>query len=232
MLSYEQHPYLFYVKRPNSEGAYPSNSLGYAGKREFPRERVPGSVRIYCAGGSTVEAHAREEGPDSSWPAKLQDTLAKRFPEVVIECINAGGAGYTSAESLSEFLFRGIELKPDIMLVYHNVNDAWTCQMADGFQPDYSHARRVKPWDIGWINRIPQIPWLGSYQLLWDRVTRRWGKASGLIFWISDLPWATVRRFRPDAVGAFHRNISHLVLAAQAASCLPVLIKSDIYPLW
>jgi len=225
VLSYERHPYLFYVKRPNVEGLHPSNSLGYAGKREVFQGRLPRSVRIYCAGGSPVEFNDPAEGPDSSWPGKLQDILSARFPEVIIECINAGVAGYTSAESLSDFLFRGIELKPDILLVYHNGNDAWMCQMVDGFKADYSHARLPKPWNVGWINRIPQIPWLASYQLVWDWVTQKWGKASGLLFWISDPPWKTVGYFRSDAVQTFRRNITHLVRAAQACSCHPVLIK-------
>jgi hypothetical protein len=116
-------------------------------------------------------------------------------------------------------------LQPDILLVYHNVNDAWTCQMVDGFRSDYSHSRRVKPWTAGWVNRIPQVLWLGSYQLLRDRVARKWGKASGLLFWISDLPWQTSGEFRGEAVEVFRRNVSNLVRAAQAASCLLVLIK-------
>ncbi len=56
-LSFEEHPYALYVKKPNSEGLYPSNSLGYSGKREFSKKMQPNSVRIYCVGGSTVEQH-------------------------------------------------------------------------------------------------------------------------------------------------------------------------------
>jgi len=219
------HPYALYVKKPNRDGLYPSNSLGYAGKREVTKARQPNSVRIYCVGGSTVEDHDPAQGPDSSWPAKLQDLLAGRFPGTAIECINAGTAGYTSAESLAEFLFRGIDLAPDILLVYHNVNDAWTCQMLEGFKGDYSHARRHKPWKIGWVNRIPQVPVLWTYQLVWEWVTRRFGKANALLFWVSDPPWRAAETFNPEAVRVFRRNIINLLAVADTWGCIPVLIK-------
>ena len=92
-LAFMSHPYALYVKRPNCDGWFPSNSLGYAGKREVSRERSRASVRIYCVGGSTTEAHDPKGGPDASWPGTLQDVLSERFPEVRIECINAGAAG-------------------------------------------------------------------------------------------------------------------------------------------
>lgn len=224
-LSFEPHPYVLYVKRPNCDGLYPSNSLGYAGKREVNRARLPNSVRIYCVGGSTVEAHEPDRGPNSSWPGKLQDELASRFLGTLIECINAGTAGYTSAESLCEFLFRGVDLRPDILLVYHNVNDAWTCQMVDGFKTDYSHARFHKPWRLGWANAIPQVSAVASYQLVRSWIVRRFGRPNSLIYWIADPPWRPVRSVSQEAINAFRRNILNLASVARAWSCVPVLVK-------
>ncbi|MBI4596945.1 MAG: SGNH/GDSL hydrolase family protein [Candidatus Omnitrophica bacterium] len=225
LLSFLSHPYALYVRRPNCDGLYPSNSLGYAGKREYPPACLPGTIRIYCVGGSTTEAHDPAQGPDASWPGKLQDLLAQRFPGTAFECINAGTAGYTSAESLAEFAFRGVDLKPDLLVVYHNVNDAWTCQMVEGFRSDYSHARRHKPWDVGWINRLPPIPWWAGYELLRGWIMRRWGKANALIYWIADPPWRSARSFQPQAVAAFERNIRNLIALATTWDCVPVLIK-------
>lgn len=224
-LYFECHPYALYVKKPNCDGLYPTNSLGYAGKREISKERSPNSVRIYCVGGSTVETYDPDQGPDSTWPGKLQDLLISRFPGIAIECINGGVAGYTSAESLSDFLFRGVDLRPDILLVYHNVNDVWTCQMVEGFRSDYSHARTSNHWNVGWLNRIPQIPYLAIYQLLRYRIIRRFGKPNALIYWISDPPWKPVHAVDPNAVEAFRRNIINLVSVAQTWDCTSVLIK-------
>lgn len=224
-LSFMPHPYALYVKKPNADGLYPSNNLGYAGKRALTTHRKRNSVRIYCVGGSTVEDHDPDQGPDSSWPGKLEDILASRFPNTTIECVNAGVAGYTSAESLAEFLFRGIDLKPDILLVYHNVNDAWTCQIIEGFKSDYSHARRHKTWRLPWVNRLPQIRYLASYEMVRYRLATKYGKANALLFWVADPPWQACAEVNADAIAAFRRNIASLVTVAEAWSCIPVVIK-------
>jgi lysophospholipase L1-like esterase len=224
-LAYESHPYALYTKRPNAGGLYPSNNLGYGGTRPLSRQKARGAVRIYCAGGSTTEQHDPDRGPNSSWPAQLQDCLGSRFAPTPIECVNAGMSGYTSAESLSEFLFRGVDLSPDVLLVYHNLNDAWTCQMVRGFRADYSHARRHKSWSLGWINRLPQLPHVRLWEVLRGRLSERFGKAQSLLYWISDPPWDGAVSVDEDAVWAFRRNVTSLVAAAQAWGCVPVLIK-------
>jgi len=223
--SFIPHPYAFYVKRPGRGGSYPTNSMGHVGKREYAKSRSPQSFRIYCVGASEIENIVPEQGPDSSWPGKLQDVLTQRFPGVKIECLNAGASGYTSAESLAEFLFRGVDFRPDLLLVYHNGNDAATCQMVNGFASDYSHARRPKPWTEGWLNRLPQVTWLWSYQLLREWATKRYGKIHTLLHWISDPPWQAAHGFKSEAVKAFERNIINLVAVAQAWNCRSVLIK-------
>lgn len=224
-LSFQSHPYILYVKGTNNEGLYPSNSMGYGGKREFSKIKPIDGVRIYCVGGSTVEGHDVTGGPDTSWPGKLQDILLKKFSNKMIECINAAAGGYTTAESLIEFLLRGIDLKPDILLVYHNVNDAWTAQMVEGFKTDYSHARLHKKWKVPWLYFIPQIPYFASYQTLRGWVVNRFAKANALLYWISNPPWQATMNFKKEAVETFRRNIIHLILTSKGWGCIPVLIK-------
>jgi lysophospholipase L1-like esterase len=225
VLAYESHPYALYVKRPGVAGLYPSNNLGYGGTRAVVRQKAPGVVRIYCAGGSTTEQHDPARGPNSSWPGQLQDILAKGLPGATIEGINAGMSGYTSAESLAEFVFRGVDLQPDVLLIYHNVNDAWTCQMVDGFRSDYTHVRRHKPWSVGWVNRLPQMPYVRFWELLRGRVIERLGRAQSLLYWISDPPWDTASVASAEAVRVFRRNVTNLVASATQWGCVPVLIK-------
>lgn len=223
--SFQGHPYILYTKVPDSRGLYPANNLGYSGTRFIKPEKEQGSIRIYCIGGSTVEQHSPEDGPNSSWPGLLEDLLSKRFPGTKIECINAGVAGYTSAESLSEFQFRGLDLKPDILLVYHGVNDAWTCQMVDNFQSDYSHVRVQKPWHPGAVHRIPPLPYFVTYQYLTDWLKLKIGKRNALIFNISNPPWVLSREFSEQAARAFLRNTYNLVKIAQAWSCQPIVLR-------
>lgn len=220
------HPYALYVKKPHARAPYPSNRWGHAGTREVTKARLPHSVRIYCVGGSPVEDYDPARGPDASWPGQLQDLLGQRYPGTTFECLNAAAAGYTSAESLAEFLFRGIDFAPDILLVYHNVNDAWSCQMVEGFQSDYAHARRHKAWQLGWANGLPQLPFWWTYQWLRRQAVARFGRGGeGLFFWVADPPWQVTRTFQPAAVQAFQRNIRNLVQAARSWGCRPVLIK-------
>src|SRR2546427_11359428 len=64
-IAFESHPYALYVKRPHAGGSYPSNNLGYGGTRALAREKLAGTVRIYCVGASTTEEHDPHRGSDS-----------------------------------------------------------------------------------------------------------------------------------------------------------------------
>ncbi len=224
-LLFRAHPYCLYEKRPNSRGLYPSNSLGYAGVREYSVQKPAGVVRLLVLGGSTAEDHAPEAGPNSSWPAQLEDLLRQRLGTDHIEVINAGLSGYSSAESLSDFMLRGIELQPDILLIYHNVNDALTIQMADGFRPDYAHVRQAKSWEPPLIHRLPRIRFLLSYEYLRFLLIQEFGMARTVLERISSPPWASSEPFDPDRVRVFKRNTAHMAALARTACCQPVLIK-------
>jgi lysophospholipase L1-like esterase len=230
VLSFLGHPYALYTKRPNMDGLYPSNNLGYAGKRPLTPEKSPNKIRIYCIGGSTVEASDLEQGPDSHWPAKLQDILNERLGgerphRDVVETVNAGVAGYTSAESLSEFLFRGLDLKSDFLLIYQNINDAWFPQMDVNFKQDYSHCRMSKPWKLSFWNLLPNIPFLYSYQVLRAILSRRLGNQNSLIYWISDPPIRAGEHFDAIRVEIFKRNTRNLIVTARAVGTEPILLK-------
>lgn len=225
-LAYEPHPHVLYVKRRNHRDArYPSNNLGYVGTRDTSVEKRPNSVRIYCVGGSTVEANDPEQGPNTSWPAKMQDLLNERLRPLDIECINAGAAGYSSAESLSEFMFRGLDLKPDILVVYHNVNDAWHAQLVDGFKSDYSHTRKLKSWDLPWVHFIPQFRVSFAYERIRRAIIARFGFPNALIHRIASLPWTSTEPFQPDRIRAFKRNVKNLAILAHGWACVPVLVR-------
>jgi len=226
ILAYHGHPYFLYTKRANMDGLYPSNNLGYAGKRVLTIDKPPGKIRVYCIGGSTVEQNDPNQGPDSHWPAKLQDILNKKLGREVIETINAGISGYTSAESLSEFVFRGQDLKPDFLLIYHNVNDAWWAQMFEGFKSDYSHGRVAKSWDLSIWSRLPTIPFWYSYLVLRATMAFKFGrKDNGVIYRIGDPPWKATEHFDSKRVEPFKRNTRNLIVTARAVGAEPILLN-------
>lgn len=222
---FRSHPYSLYCKRPNARGLYPSNNLGYAGVRDYTVERKENTVRIMVLGGSTVEDHALEVGPESSWPAVLEDILNESFPGTRVEVINCGLAGYCTVESIVDFMLNGVELRPDILLVYHNINDVLTIQMTDGFKPDYSHVRQAKSWKLPWVNRLPQFRISFVYEYLRHLVIARFGAANTILERISSPPWVSAESFDEDRVRVFGRNVANLVALAQANGCRPVLIK-------
>lgn len=225
MASFKGHPYALYVKIPDAGGLYPSNNLGYTGKRPVSIKKSSGKVRIYVVGGSTVEGIDPAQGPDSHWPAKVQDLLNERFKGEVTEVINAGAAAYTSAESFSEFAFRGIDLNPDILLIYHNVNDVGSIQMTDGFKSDYSHIRVQKPWKLSWAHSLPNLRFILTYQLIRNSIIGRFGTTNALMFQISNPPWKSTEDFDEDRVRVFKRNIRNMIAVAQINFVKPIIVK-------
>lgn len=222
---FTSHPYSLYCKRPKMRGRYPSNSLGYAGVREYSVEKPENTLRVFVVGGSTAEDHDPEIGPNSSWPAQLEDILQERLDGVNVEVVNAGLSGYSSAESLADYIFRGQELNPDVLLIYHNVNDALTIQMADGFKPDYSHVRQAKSWERPWVHSIPRLRFFMAYEFLRYQLISAFGMPNTILERISSPPWNSVEPFDPERVRVFKRNISSMVNVACGRGCKPIIIQ-------
>ena len=99
------------------------NSLGYRG----PEVAVPkpaGTYRIVLLGGSTTYSGGMEDTADTL-PARLQALLQQRG-HTQVEVVNAGVSGYSSFESVANLQYRVLDLQPDLMMVYHGINDIHT----------------------------------------------------------------------------------------------------------
>lgn len=166
------HPYLAYANKPDfHKPAYPNdpheirhNSLGYRGP-EITLEKPEGAYRIVCLGGSSTYGH----GPSSNamtWPAQLEARLREAHPGREIQVINGGCQGYSSFESLINFEIRMVDLKPDLVLVYHSINDV-RCALYPVPVPDNAH------WRANWPVERPSklYRWLekNSYTFLTAR---------------------------------------------------------------
>jgi lysophospholipase L1-like esterase len=75
---------------------------------------------------------------------QLDAMLDEAYPDVLIEVINAGASGYSTYESLINLAIRIIDLEPDMVAVYHSINDVRLWRWP-GIQPDNSHWRAVWP---------------------------------------------------------------------------------------
>lgn len=115
------HRYLGYVPTPNyHRGANKHNRLGFRGD-EFAVPKPPGVYRIVCLGGSTTYSMGVDDYTDS-YPYRLQQELREEG-SAPVEVINAGVPGYASVESLINFELRVLDLEPDMLIVYHGIND-------------------------------------------------------------------------------------------------------------
>jgi lysophospholipase L1-like esterase len=128
------HPYLPFALNP----AWPdNNSAGFRGA-EIALRKKAGVRRVACVGASTT--YGLLVTADEAYPAQLEKLLNARGGQW--EVINAGVPGYVSTETLVNYLVRVMPYSPDVAVVLLGRNDVFP-QTYNGFQPDYSHYRRV-----------------------------------------------------------------------------------------
>lgn len=106
-----------------------------------PIENEIQPFRIFCVGGSTTE-YPDERGRE--WPRLVQENLGMYTATRPIEVYNCGREWYTSQHTLLQYFFQLRQLKPDLILVLHGINDVFInidfnhfCRSS--FQPDYRH---------------------------------------------------------------------------------------------
>jgi lysophospholipase L1-like esterase len=139
---YMEHPYFYKVPQPGARfERYEVNKHGFRG-REFELPKPSGVYRVLILGGSSAW-DSNVSGTDATWAAQLEDLLKERRitnPGLRYEVVNGGVPGHNSAESLMNFIWRGLPIDPDAVLVYHGYND-FKPNRFPGFQSDYSHFR-------------------------------------------------------------------------------------------
>ena len=121
MPKYSPHLYLGYYPTPNySRGKNLHNSLGYRGE-EIQIPKPEGEFRIACLGGSTTYT-GKIGNYTRSYPYLLEEYL-KQGGYGHVSVVNAGASNWSSWESLINFEFRVLDLEPDLIIVYHGIND-------------------------------------------------------------------------------------------------------------
>ncbi len=147
-LAFRPLPYVNYGLEPSNTRApgardlvRTSNTLGFRGP-EIELPKPASRFRIVCLGGSTTYSDLVND--DETYPVHLERILEQRRPGQDIEVINAGVPSYTSAESLANFMFRCIDLEPDVIVLYQAANDLRTRGYAN-YDSAYFHYRKV--WD-------------------------------------------------------------------------------------
>ena len=104
-----------------SDASFDHNRLGFRGK-ETTVEKPAGVFRIATTGGSTT--YGAGITAEEAWPAQLERILHEDYGYTHVEVINTASTAYTTWNSLANFAFRVVDLKPDVLIVYHATNDA------------------------------------------------------------------------------------------------------------
>ncbi len=122
----EPHEELFWVLKPGARSVEPNgvpvriNSHGLRGG-DLP-DKAANEFRILSLGESTTfGANVAEE---DTYSARLEDFINAAAPvDRVVRVINAGVSAYSSFQGLKYLELYGLDLQPDLVLIYFEVND-------------------------------------------------------------------------------------------------------------
>ena len=113
-------PYVNFALASNYPG---HNSRGYRGP-ELQTPKPAATYRIFALGGSTTYGESLQA--DEAYPAQLQGRLRLEYDLPHIEVVNAGVPQYATPDTLANFVYRVLDDAPDMIVVYHAVNDVVT----------------------------------------------------------------------------------------------------------
>jgi lysophospholipase L1-like esterase len=224
MRGYEPRAYTVYQRpRKSPDG----NAFGF-NDRAWTRARTPGVPRIVCMGGSTTEG-GNPSGRQGSYPTLLERVLEERTGRD-FEVLNAGIAGWTSAEMLCAWFLTMQDLAPDVLVLHEGVNDLEPRFMA-AFEPDYSHWRRsIQTWPVTGLERQ-----LVRWSRLYAYFRLRDGKAPEILDVSTDRsgpkePLIAEGKLPFETSLAFRRNLRNIALSAQGAGTTVVLMTMPTGP--
>lgn len=125
------HPVLNYIPTPFKEeyGFRQHNYMGFRGA-PISLQKSEDSYRILFLGGSTTYGSG-VRNPDSTFPAVTGrilnawlDSTSDNQKYKIVEVINGGIEGGTSAEELTHYLFKYRYFKPKLIVLHSGINDA------------------------------------------------------------------------------------------------------------
>jgi lysophospholipase L1-like esterase len=112
-------PYFNYGMNPQHEDV---NTMGYRGDL-VPLEKPEDTYRIVTLGGSTTFGWHVDTA--DTWPQQLETVLRFDLGYENVEVVNLASLAYNSHGSVTNLFIRGVNFDPDLVIVYHGINDAF-----------------------------------------------------------------------------------------------------------
>jgi len=205
---YVSHHYMLYNLRPNlvlPDGTR-HNHLGMRDHRDLNNNN--GVIRVVFIGGSSTYTIGIKNN-EKIFSYRLEKLLNRYYKDILpdkkIQVINAGMGGATSAENLLRLIFLVSELRPDLVVIQHGLNDVWP-RIWGNIQSDFSNYRKIWERPNYFLNKPI------AYGLLRNTVGR-----SVLLTFIS----RKLRLIRPSLLGVMVKrsdvSISESFLAVNSA---------------
>ncbi|MFH1998982.1 MAG: SGNH/GDSL hydrolase family protein [Planctomycetota bacterium] len=221
------HPYLAYCLKPgwhtpeDSKAEQKSHNLFGLRGPEIAYEKPAGAYRIVCLGGSSTYGNS-PSCDEATWPARLEHRLREAYPDKTIEVINGGAPGWSTFESTVNLAFRMVDFAPDLVIVYHSINDM-RCALYKEPRPDNTHWRQ--PWPTFRPSPLEPILEKSICYLVWRKYCTRYLEDRSDINFnaIVDPPPGNTDWYASDAakispVGfkSFRRNLVSIAAIARA----------------
>lgn len=96
------------------------NKLSFFNMQRFPREKKPGTYRIFCLGGSTT--YGRPYPDETSFCGWLRELLPTADASRRWEVVNAGGISYASYR-VARLMRELVDYEPNLFIVYSGHNE-------------------------------------------------------------------------------------------------------------
>ena len=139
----------------NDEDEWVSFELNELGMRGPSVSESPpvGALTLVFLGGSTTENYRFND--EDTFPVLVGGALMRRTGRRV-RVFNAGMSGGTTSHSLARLQHQVLDLRPDLIVVQHAIND-----LLSGFQPGYRRDQRHLPRaDASRSDRLYLLSWL------------------------------------------------------------------------
>jgi lysophospholipase L1-like esterase len=112
---------------PNFDGLWTDvhvqiNSMGFRDS-EIPISKKPNEFRILFLGDSVVFGYNLPQR--DTIPEQLEYSLNQEFPQKFLEVVNAGVDGYSTFQEFYLLKYKGLRLKPDLVIVGFVLNDVY-----------------------------------------------------------------------------------------------------------